>query len=108
MEVHFDRVCQLALVSRAGFYRSPRESQPLDEEMAVHDESPQIALAHVGTAIGQSGHNCGGEALLVDHTRVARLMREDNLPAVQPRAFVATTTHNTTLRYTSISRAGSR
>jgi transposase InsO family protein len=29
--------------------------------------------------------------LLVNHKRVARLMREDNLLAVQPRAFVATT-----------------
>src|SRR5690349_23495480 len=29
--------------------------------------------------------------LSVNHKRVARLMREDNLLAVQPRAFVATT-----------------
>jgi len=29
--------------------------------------------------------------LVVNHKRVARLMREDNLLAVQPRAFVATT-----------------
>ena len=29
--------------------------------------------------------------LLVNHKRVARLMREDNLLAVQPRAFVVTT-----------------
>src|SRR5690349_8944615 len=28
--------------------------------------------------------------LVVNHKRVARLMREDNLLAVQPRAFVAT------------------
>jgi transposase InsO family protein len=28
--------------------------------------------------------------LLVNHKRVARLMREDNLLAVQPRAFIVT------------------
>src|SRR5678815_645840 len=31
------------------------------------------------------------QGLLVNHKRVARLMREDNLLAVQPRAFVVTT-----------------
>jgi putative transposase len=29
-----------------------------------------------------------------NHTRVSRLMREDNLLAVQPRAFVVTTDSN--------------
>jgi transposase InsO family protein len=29
--------------------------------------------------------------MLVNHKRVVRLMREDNLLAVQPRAFVVTT-----------------
>ena len=29
--------------------------------------------------------------MLVNHKRVSRLMREDNLLAVQPRAFVVTT-----------------
>jgi putative transposase len=34
---------------------------------------------------------CGRCGLLVNHKRVARLMREDNLLAMQPRAFVVTT-----------------
>ena len=87
-----ERMCQLAPVSRAGFYRSLQESQPLDEEMAVRDEIQQIALAHrrrygyrrITAELRRRG-------LLVNHKRVARLMREDNLLAVQPRAFVATT-----------------
>jgi len=87
-----ERMCQLALVSRAGFYRSLRESQPLEEEMAVRDEIQQIALAHrrrygyrrITAELRRRG-------LLVNHKRVARLMREDNLLAVQPRAFIATT-----------------
>jgi hypothetical protein len=29
--------------------------------------------------------------MLVNHKRVARIMQEDNLPGVQPRAFVVTT-----------------
>lgn len=87
-----ERMCQLGPVSRAGFYRSLRESQPLDEEMAVRGQIQQIALAHrrrygyrrITAELRRHG-------LLVNHKRVARLMREDNLLAVQPRAFMATT-----------------
>jgi putative transposase len=87
-----ERMCQLAPVSRAGFYRALQESQPLEEEMAVRAEIQHIALAHrrrygyrrITAELRRRG-------LLVNHKRVARLMREDNLLAVQPRAFVATT-----------------
>ena len=87
-----ERTCQLVPVSRAGFYRSLQESQPLDEEMAVRAQIQQIGLAHrrrygyrrITAELRQQG-------LWVNHKRVARLMRADNLLAVQPRAFVATT-----------------
>ena len=87
-----ERMCYLAQVSRAGFYRSLQESQPVDEEMAVRVEIQQISLAHrrrygyrrITAELRRRG-------LLVNHKRVARLMRADNLLAVQPRAFVVTT-----------------
>src|SRR4029077_14432252 len=41
-----ERMCQLARVSRAGFYRSWQEVQPVEEEMMVRAEIQQIALAH--------------------------------------------------------------
>jgi len=87
-----ERMCHLAQVSRAGFYRSLQEQQPVQEEMEVRAAMQQIVLAHrrrygyrrVTAALRRQG-------LLVNHKRVARLMREDNLLAVQPRAFVVTT-----------------
>ena len=87
-----ERMCQLAPVSRAGFYRSLQEGHPVEEEMAVRDAIQHIALAHrwrygyrrITAELRRRG-------LLVNHKRVARLMREDNLLAVQPRAFVTTT-----------------
>jgi len=90
--LRIERMCQLAQVSRAGFYRSLQESQPVEEAMAVRAEIQQIALAHrrrygyrrIAAELRRRG-------LLVNHKRVARLMREDNLLAVQPRAFVVTT-----------------
>ena len=87
-----ERMCQLAQVSRAGFYRSLQEAQPVEEEMEVRSAIQQIALEHrrrygyrrITAELRRRG-------LLVNHKRVARLMREDNLLAVQPRAFVVTT-----------------
>jgi transposase InsO family protein len=87
-----ERMCQLAQVSRAGFYRSLQEQQPVQEEMEVRSTIQQIVLEHrrrygyrrVTAELRRRG-------LLVNHKRVARLMREDNLLAVQPRAFVVTT-----------------
>jgi len=90
--LRIERMCQLAQVSRAGFYRSWQEVQPVEEEMMVRAEIQQIALAHrrrygywrITAELRRRG-------LLVNHKRVARLMREDNLLAIQPRAFVVTT-----------------
>ena len=87
-----ERMCQLAQVSRAGFYRSLQERLPVEEEMEVRSAIQQIVLEHrrrygyrrVTAELRRRG-------LLVNHKRVARLMREDNLLAVQPRAFVVTT-----------------
>ena len=87
-----ERMCHLAQVSRAGFYRSLQQQQPVAEEMEVRSAVQQIVLAHrrrygyrrVAAELRRQG-------LLVNHKRVARLMREDNLLAVQPRAFVVTT-----------------
>jgi len=41
-----ERMCQLARVSRAGFYRSLHEWEPLEESMEVRSAIQQIALEH--------------------------------------------------------------
>ena len=87
-----ERMCQLAQVSRAGFYRSLQEQQPVKEEMEVRSTMQQIVLEHrrrygyrrVTAELRRRG-------MIVNHKRVSRLMREDNLLAVQPRVFVVTT-----------------
>jgi transposase InsO family protein len=91
-QLSIERMCDLAQVSRAGFYRSLRAHQPVEEDMAVRSAIQGIAVAHrrrygyrrIAAELRRRG-------LLVNHKRVARLMREDNLLAVQPRAFVVTT-----------------
>ena len=87
-----ERMCQLAEVSRAGFYRSLQEQKPVEEEMEVRSAIQQIALEHrhrygyrrISAELRRRG-------MLVNHKRVARIMREDNLLGVQPKAFVVTT-----------------
>jgi len=87
-----ERMCQLAQVSRAGFYRSLQEQAPVEEEMEVHSTIQQIVLEHRGRyGYRRVTAELRRRGLLVNHKRVARLMREDNLLAVQPRAFVVTT-----------------
>ena len=41
-----ERMCQLAQVSRAGFYRSLQERLPVKEEMEVRSTIQQIVLEH--------------------------------------------------------------
>jgi len=87
-----ERMCYLAQVSRGGFYRSLSEQMPVEEEMEVRSAIQRIAVEHrrrygyrrITAELRRRG-------MLVNHKRVARIMREDNLLAVQPRAFVVTT-----------------
>ncbi len=90
--ISIERMCQLAGVSRSGFYRSLKITQPVQEEMEVRSTIQQIVLEHRRRygyrRVTAELHHQG---MVVNHKRVARLMREDNLLAVQPRAFVVTT-----------------
>ena len=87
-----EQMCRLSGVSRAGFYRSLQEQMPVEEDMEVRSMIQQIAVEHrrrygyrrIAAELRRRG-------MLVNHKRVARIMREDNLLAVQPRAFVVTT-----------------
>jgi transposase InsO family protein len=87
-----ERMCQLAQVSRAGFYRSLQDRGPAQEDMEVRSTIQAIAVEHrrrygyrrITAELRRRG-------MLVNHKRVARIMREDNLLAVQPRTFVVTT-----------------
>ena len=87
-----ERMCQLAQVSRAGFYRHLQGRAPAQEDMEVRSLIQAIAVEHRR----RYGYRCitaelRRRGMLVNHKRVARMMREDNLLAVQPRPFVVTT-----------------
>lgn len=87
-----ERMCYLAQVSRAGFYRSLAEQMPVEEETELRSSIQQISLEHRRRyGYRRITRELRRRGMLVNHKRVLRIMREDNLLAVQPRAFVVTT-----------------
>ena len=90
-----ERMCELARVSRASFYRSLKEQRPGEEETEVRSAIQQIALEHrrrygyrrISAELRRRG-------MQVNHKRVLRLMRRDNLLALRRRRFVVTTDSN--------------
>jgi transposase InsO family protein len=86
------RMCQLAGVSRAGFYRHLVEVAPDEEEMELRDAIQRIYLEHRRNyGYRRITIELRDHGMLVNRKRVARLMREDNLIAVSPRKYVVTT-----------------
>lgn len=85
-------MCQLAGVSRAGYYRQLEESQPDEAEMALRTAIQEIVLAHHRRygyrRVTAELHRRG---MAVNHKRTLRVMRTDNLLAVRFRKFVLTT-----------------
>lgn len=87
-----ERMCVLARVSRAGFYRWLTAEAPAEEEMEVRAAIHAVVVEHRGRyGYRRVSRELRRRGLVVNHKRVARLMREDNLLAVQPRAWVQTT-----------------
>jgi len=94
-----EKMCQVAVVSRAGYYRSYAEQCPEEEEMAVRSLIQKIVVEHrrrygYRRVWFELNHKMG---MVVNHKRVLRLMRGDNLLALQRKQFVMTTDSNHSL-----------
>jgi transposase InsO family protein len=89
-----ERLCRLADVSRAGFYRW-RQAAPIeDRDLDLRDEIQRIALewpCYGWRRVREELRRRGWE---VNHKRVRRIMREDNLLCLRRRKFVVTTDSN--------------
>ena len=87
-------MCRLAGVSRSGYYRAWRQRAPKEEETGLRDAIQRLALdrrhKHYGyrrlTALLRR------QGWSVNHKRVLRLMRQDNLLCLRRKAFVPATT----------------
>ena len=87
-----DRMCALAGVSRAAYYRQWSLSAPLREETALRDEIQRLALANRFYGYRRIGALLRREGWSVNHKRLVRMMRDDNLLCLRKPLFKPPTT----------------
>jgi putative transposase len=87
------RLCRLTGVSRAGYYRFWQNSAPREHDTAARDAIQRVALANSRRrGYRYITHQLRRDGIVVNHKRVLRLMREDNLLCLRHKAFVPQTT----------------
>ncbi len=89
-----ERMCALAGVSRGAYYRGWGRSAPGREETALRDAIQRLALAHRWYGYRRITALLKREDWEVNHKRVARLLREDNLLCLRRAAFKPPTTNS--------------
>jgi len=84
-------LCQMTGLNRAGFYRwrVPRQTTPV--EMELRDQMQRVALESPAYGYRRITAELQRRGFEVNHKRILRMMREDNLLCVRRRAFVVTT-----------------
>ena len=90
-----ERMCILAAVSRAGYYRYCGPQPDADEEESrLRDAIQRAAIENRHYGYRRITHALRAQGWDVNHKRVARLMREDKLLAIRKRRFVPQTTNS--------------
>jgi putative transposase len=84
-------LCQMTGLNRAGFYRWRRPRQATPVEMELRDQMQKVALESPAYGYRRITCELQQRGFEVNHKRVLRMMREDNLLCVRRRAFVVTT-----------------
>ena len=83
--------CEIARVSLAGFYRHYAEHEPRQADVELRDLIQRIALENRFYGYRRITAELAHQGMVVNHKRVSRLMRADNLLAVRKRRYVFTT-----------------
>lgn len=91
-QLSIERMCALAGVSRASYYRHWRQAAPPGEETALRDVPQRLAVAHRHDGYRRLTALVRREGWAANHTRVLRLMRTGNLLGLRRRAFGPVTT----------------
>ncbi|MDX8457036.1 IS3 family transposase [Mesorhizobium sp. VK9D] len=91
-EFNIDRMCWLAGVSRASYYRHWLDSAPRRAETGLRDLIQKVALRNAHYGYRRIGALLRREGWQVNHKCVLRIMREDNLLCLRTRPFVPGTT----------------
>jgi putative transposase len=90
-EAVVNRFCQIAGVSRAGYYRFRRRYESKPAAMNLRHQIQRIALHWPAYGYRRVHAELVRQGWKVNHKRVRRLMRVDNLLCVRRRKFILTT-----------------
>jgi len=85
------QMCETSGVSRASFYRNWQKKEPKAEKVAVRDAIQRLALRNRRRGYRPITKQLKRDGWVINHKRVLRLMREDNLLGIRRRRFVITT-----------------
>lgn len=85
------QMCQTLSVSRAGYYRFRGTPFKADPDLELRNQIQEIALWMPGYGYRRITHELCRHGVRVNHKKVLRLMREDNLLCLRKRKFVRTT-----------------
>ena len=88
------RMCELGHVSRARLYRFDPEAEQRDHELDLRDAIQRIALQFPCYGRPRITAELRRQGWEVNHKRVGRILREDNLLCIRRRKFVCTTDSN--------------
>jgi putative transposase len=86
-----NRLCEIAGVSRAGYYRFRLGRPSQEADMDLRSEIQKIALEWLAYGYRRVHRELIRRGWVVNHKRVLRLMRIDNLLCVRRRKFIFTT-----------------
>jgi putative transposase len=84
-------LCAVVEVSRASYYRSLRTADEPPETMALRDRIQKIALAFPAYGYRRITQELQRRGDAVNHKRVLRRMRQDNLLCLRRKSFLRTT-----------------
>jgi putative transposase len=84
-------LCEMTGLNRAGFYRSRQARQALPVAMEIRDEMQKIAVESPAYGYRRVTAELRRRGFAINHKRVLRMMREDNLLCVRDRKFTVTT-----------------
>ncbi len=91
-DANIQRLCRLAGVSRAGYYRSFEANPPARADADMRDRIHRISLANRHYGYRRIAAELRREGHIINVKRVRRLMREDNLLCLRAKPYVPRTT----------------
>ena len=94
--IPLERMCRLAHVSRAGYYRWQNAPPSMDADLDLRDEIQRMALEFPSYGWPRITAELQRRGWDANHKRVYRIMRQDNLLCLRRRKSVVTTDSNHT------------